>query len=131
MNLFVYLQNENGEKELVTPPLDGMILPGVTRDSILQLARQWAQFKVSERPIQMKEVTEAQRAGRLLEVFGAGTACVVTPVKNIAYNGEHFAVPLDPQDPKAQAGPLTKQFETAIMAIQYGEMEHPWSQVIA
>jgi len=49
MNLFVYWTNENGEKELVTPPLDGTILPGITRDSILNLAKSLGEFKVSER----------------------------------------------------------------------------------
>lgn len=49
MNLFVFWKNENGEDELITPPLDGTILPGITRDSILQLSRSLGEFKVSER----------------------------------------------------------------------------------
>jgi branched-chain amino acid aminotransferase len=49
MNLFVYWMNEHGEKELVTPPLDGTILPGITRDSILNLAKSIGGFKVTER----------------------------------------------------------------------------------
>lgn len=69
--------------ELVTPPLDGMILPGVTRDSVLTLARDHVSGKcklsglppdliVSERPVAMKEVKVAAANGRLLELFGAG-----------------------------------------------------------
>lgn len=69
--------------ELVTPPLDGMILPGVTRDSVLALAREHASGKtklanlaekliVSERSVTMKEVKAAAAAGRLVEMFGAG-----------------------------------------------------------
>ena len=69
--------------ELVTPPLDGMILPGVTRDSVLTLAREHASgiytvpglpqgITVSERPVTMKEVKEASESGRLVEMFGAG-----------------------------------------------------------
>ena len=49
MNFFVYWLNENGEKELITAELDGTILPGVTRDSILDLTRSWGEFKVTER----------------------------------------------------------------------------------
>lgn len=72
------------EYELVTPPLDGMILPGITRDSVLALARDHISGKnvlpnlpkhliVSERPVTMKEVKEASLAGDLVEMFGAGT----------------------------------------------------------
>ncbi|GLD74110.1 branched-chain-amino-acid aminotransferase, cytosolic-like isoform X1 [Lates japonicus] len=49
MNLFIYWTNDKGERELVTPPLDGIILPGVTRQSLLDLARTWGEFKVTER----------------------------------------------------------------------------------
>jgi len=49
MNLFVFWKNEDGIDELITPPLDGTILPGITRDSILTLAKSLKQFKVSER----------------------------------------------------------------------------------
>lgn len=65
MNMFVLLRNERGETELVTPPLDGTILPGVTRDSILQLARQWNEFRVSERSLPMRELIDALNAGRV------------------------------------------------------------------
>lgn len=69
--------------ELVTPPLDGMILPGVTRDSVLALARDHISGKarvpelteklvVSERPVTMKEVIQAGKEGRLVELFGTG-----------------------------------------------------------
>lgn len=57
MNLFVFLEHGNGQKELVTPPLDsGIILPGVTRRSIVELTQEWGDFKVSERKITMGEV---------------------------------------------------------------------------
>lgn len=84
MNLFVAIKNKDGKTELVTPPLDDMILPGVTRDSILALARDHISGKgridglpddlvVSERPMTMGEVKAAAESGNLLEVFGAGT----------------------------------------------------------
>ena len=83
MNLFVVFRQEDGSLELVTPPLDGMILPGVTRDSVLSLTRSHAagtlripkltsKLSVSERGVTMKEVCEAAQSGRLVEMFGAG-----------------------------------------------------------
>ncbi|CAG8521113.1 17114_t:CDS:2 [Funneliformis caledonium] len=130
MNCFVHLKNEQGEKELVTPPLDGTILAGVTRDSILSLARSWNEFKVSERKITMLEVIKAQEEGRLLEMFGAGTACIVSPIKGIHYRGRDFNVPLDPNDTSRAAGPITKRFADILMGIQYGEIPHEWSVIV-
>lgn len=57
-------------KELVTPELDGSILPGVTRDSILSLTRSWGEFKVSERKFTMKDLVKADKEGRIIEMFG-------------------------------------------------------------
>ncbi|KAI9321794.1 aminotransferase [Dichotomocladium elegans] len=130
MNLFILWKNTQGETELVTPPLDGSILPGVTRDSILSLARSWNEFKVSERKLTMPELRDAVKDGRVKEIFGAGTACIVSPVKLIEYMGEELHIPLDPSNPSSQAGPLTKRFNDAMMDIQYGDVEHPWSKVI-
>lgn len=70
MNCFIYWKNEQGETELVTPPLDGSILPGVTRDSILALTRQWGEFKVSERKVTMQDLLKADKDGRIIEMFG-------------------------------------------------------------
>uniref|UniRef100_A0A915J8B8 Branched-chain-amino-acid aminotransferase n=1 Tax=Romanomermis culicivorax TaxID=13658 RepID=A0A915J8B8_ROMCU len=65
MNIFVLLKNKNGETELVTPPLDsGLILHGITRRCLLELAREWKEFKVSERPITMKDITQALKEDR-------------------------------------------------------------------
>ena len=83
MNLFVVFRQGDGSLELVTPPLDGMILPGVTRDSVLSLARSHAagtlripkltsKLSVSERGVAMREVCEAVQSGRLVEMFGTG-----------------------------------------------------------
>ena len=86
MNLLIYWTNENGEEELVTPPIEqGVILPGVTRDSLLTLAREWNEFKVTERPVTMKELVDALDQGRVKEVFGAGTACVVCPAPGLFF----------------------------------------------
>lgn len=130
MNLFVLWKNESNELELVTPPLDGAILPGVTRDSILSLARGWNEFKVSERKMTMPELREAIKNNRVVEMFGAGTACIVSPIKTIEYLGEDLQIPLDPNDSSSQAGPYTKRFNNEIMDIQYGDKESDWSVVI-
>ena len=85
MNLFVFWKTRDGQLELVTPPLDGTILPGVTRDSILQLSREWKEFRVSERPVSIQELCEASDEGRIVEMFGSGTAAIVSPIKKIRY----------------------------------------------
>ena len=127
MNLFVCLKNkETGQKELVTAPLDGMILPGVTRDSVLGLAREklvpegWA---VSERKVTMPELAQAAEDGRLLEVFGTGTAVVVSPVRNIGYRGQLVNCGLKPGE---EAGEIAQKMKGWIEAIQYGDDVHPW-----
>ena len=80
---------------MVTPPLNGTILPGVTRDSILHLTRKLGEFKVSEREIHIEELVEHSKNGNLLEMFGAGTACVVSPVQLFSYGGEDYKVPIN------------------------------------
>ncbi|PIA12824.1 branched-chain-amino-acid aminotransferase [Coemansia reversa NRRL 1564] len=130
MNMFVFWRNESGEQELVTPPLDGTILPGITRDSILELTRNWGEFKVSERKINMKQIACASDEGRLLEVFGAGTACVVTPVSRIHFQGKDYEIPLNPSIPSAQAGPITARIYDTLFAVQYGETTSNWSVVV-
>ncbi|TPX31968.1 branched-chain-amino-acid transaminase [Synchytrium microbalum] len=130
MNFFAFLKGKDGQPELVTPPLDGTILPGVTRDSILSLARTWGEFKVSERPITMPELAGALKEGRVLECFGAGTAAIVSPIKNISYLGKDLKIPLDPKDSSAGIGPLAKRVADTIMGIQYGEIPHEWSVVV-
>jgi branched-chain amino acid aminotransferase len=125
MNFFVFWINEAGEKELVTAPLDGTILEGVTRQSILDLGREWKDFKVSERKFTMHDIVKASKEKRLLEAFGAGTAAVVSPVKQIHFDGVDYDIPVDAS---AGAGPLTKRFWNSLLDIQYGKAgDHPWS----
>ena len=128
MNLFVAVVDKNtGVKELITPPLDGTILEGVTRNSVLALAEErmvTEGWKVSERKIHMRELKEASAQGRLLEVFGSGTAAVVSPVRSIWWDGEEVNCGLSPDQ---QAGPVTQQMKDWIEGIQYGdEPGHPW-----
>uniref|UniRef100_A0A7S3DP61 Branched-chain-amino-acid aminotransferase n=1 Tax=Entomoneis paludosa TaxID=265537 RepID=A0A7S3DP61_9STRA len=124
MNVFFFMINkETKRKELVTAPLDrGDILPGVTRDSILHLARSWDEdMDVSERWLTMGELVEASKENRLIEAFGAGTAAVVTPISCIQYKGEDIKIPA--------TGDLTHRIWDEITSIQYGKIEGPegWS----
>ncbi|KAI0786007.1 branched-chain amino acid aminotransferase II [Abortiporus biennis] len=139
MNAFAVLKDANGVTELVTPPLDGVILPGVTRDSVLTLAREHAEgktlleglpepgkFKVSERPITMKEVKDASKQGRLVEFFGTGTAAVISPVDRIGYLGEDIHIPTGPDG----MGPVSRPVWKQLSGIQSGAIPHPWSVVV-
>ncbi|RAL06939.1 putative branched-chain amino acid aminotransferase [Aspergillus homomorphus CBS 101889] len=128
MNLFVVWVNpDTGRTELVTPPLDGTILPGVTRTSILELARERLSkegMDISERSITMKELANASREGRLSEVFGAGTAVVVSPVRSIQWNDQTIDCGLKKDE---EAGPVSLKVKKWIEEIQYGLVDHPWS----
>jgi len=131
MNLFVFWINEKGERELRTAPLDGTILPGVTRDSVLALTRTWGEFKVVEGSMNMRQLIKALEENRVLEIFGAGTAAVVSAVDKIAYKKVEYKVPLDKSDPKAAAGPLAVRLFNEITKIQYGEKQfRDWSKVL-
>ena len=80
MNLFVQFKDE-----IVTAPLGGTILAGVTRDSVITLLRDWG-YTVNERRYAFDEVLEAKKNGTLGEVFGTGTAAVISPVGEFGYN---------------------------------------------
>ena len=121
MNLFILLRGADGRNELVTPPLStGVILPGVTRRSIIELTQTWSDLKVSERKITMGEVMEAQKKGRLLEMFGSGTAAVVSPVGGLHYEGQlhKIATPADG---------LAVRILSAMSDIYYGKVASPWT----
>jgi branched-chain amino acid aminotransferase len=114
MNIMVKIDDE-----VITPPLaGGTILPGVTRDSTLTLLRDWG-IPVSERQIGIDEVVTAHRSGRLKEVWGTGTAAVISPVGELAYKGEKMAI----NDGKI--GALTQRLYDAIVGIQYGQAPDP------
>ena len=99
--------------EVITPPLAGTILAGVTRDSALALMRAWG-LRVSERPVTIDEVREAAARGTLDEMWGTGTAAVISPVGELAYQGRRIVIN------GGRIGPLTQRLYDAIVAIQYG-----------
>ncbi len=108
--------------ELVTPPLAGTILPGVTRDSVLAIARHWG-MKVSERRISIEEVMESARTGALQECFGTGTAAVISPVGAISYKGHE--VPVNGN----RTGPVAQKMYDFLTKLQMGEIEDPFGWV--
>lgn len=103
--------------ELITPSLErGAILAGITRLSVLELARDWG-MKVSEREISIDEVVESYKNGTLKEVFGTGTAAVISPVGLLHYKG------LDMVINNSEVGPVAQKFYDTITGIQYGEID--------
>lgn len=90
MNLF-FVFGSGGSARLVTPELSGSLLPGITRDSLLQLAVD-AGFSVEERKIDVEEWRKGVAAGEITEVFACGTAAVITPVSQVKYADGEFVV---------------------------------------
>jgi branched-chain amino acid aminotransferase len=111
MNIFFVINNE-----LITPELSGSILPGITRDSVLALAGQWG-MTVREQKIAIDDVLEAHRAGTLTEVFGSGTAAVISPVGELKYEDNILAIG------DGSVGPMAQKFFDAMTDIQYGRAE--------
>lgn len=120
MNIMVRIGDE-----VITPPLAGTILDGVTRNSALTLMRDWG-MKVSERAIGIDEVMRAGRDGTLKEMWGTGTAAVVSPVGTLGYKGEDVTINGD------ETGELTQRLYDAIVGIQYGRTNdpHDWTSVV-
>ncbi len=110
MNVFFVLKDE-----IVTPALDGSILGGCVRDSVLQLLRHKG-VKVSERRITIGELIERHNAGELLEAFGTGTAAVISPIGEIAFKGKSYAIN------KGEAGPVSRELFQTIAGIQRGAL---------
>ena len=117
MNIFFVIGDE-----VITSPLTGSILPGITRDSVLQILRTWG-LNVNERLLAIDEVVEAAQGGRLKEVFGTGTAAIISPVGEVHYKDRTFAVA------DGKTGPLSQKLYDHILAIQYGRQEDPYGWV--
>lgn len=121
MNIFVCLKNKSGELELVTPPISSeIILPGVTRRSIVEMVSGWDGITVSERRITMSEVMTALENEDLVEMFGSGTAAVVSPVGGLHYQGKMHKIPTPENG-------LASRVMGAMSDIYYGKSVHPWA----
>jgi branched-chain amino acid aminotransferase len=107
--------------ELITPSLDkGNILAGITRNSVLHLAKEFG-MKITERDILIDEIVEAHENGYLQEVFGTGTAAVISPVGLLHYKGKDMVI----NDMKI--GKYAQKFYDTITCIQYGEIEDKYN----
>ncbi|KAL8652264.1 MAG: hypothetical protein Q9210_002782 [Variospora velana] len=129
MNFFACVREKGtGRKMLWTAPLDGTILEGVTRESVLELARErlgkeegWV---IEEKDFTMRELAEAADEGRLMEAFGTGTAAVVSPVRMINWKGRDVQCGLKDGE---EAGEVAARMKEWIEEIMYGDVEHKWS----
>lgn len=121
MNIFFRFRDR-----VITPPLRGTILPGVTRDSILTLLAEQG-VECQQRPLPIDELIEGIESGELLEAFGAGTASVVIPVGRIGYRDRDYRIG------HGEAGELTAGLFRQLTAIQYGTAPdtHGWTRQVA
>lgn len=118
MNIFFKI---NGE--VVTPALNGSILEGITRNSILQLLKHW-NIPVTERRISMEEIYQAYRNGLLEEAFGTGTAAVISPIGEFLWQGEKAIIN------KGETGSLSQELYNTLTGIQSGTVEDPFGWVV-
>jgi branched-chain amino acid aminotransferase len=127
MSIFVFFENEKGHRELVTSPLNGLILPSVTRDSVLTLCRQWGEFEVSERPWTLHELLTALENHRVLEMFGCSTAQILTRIHKLVWKDQELEIPSLPYSPSANQETLMQKLFNQIVDIQHGYIPHDWS----
>ncbi len=106
---------------MVTPSLEGSILPGVTRDSVIQLFKAWG-VPIEERRISIDEVYAAAEQGTLEEVFGTGTAAVISPVGLLDWAGKKLVVNNN------EIGPMAQKLYDTITGVQSGKIadDHGW-----
>ncbi len=102
-------------KRVVTPPLTGSILPGVTRDSIITLAQDLG-YEVAETKIDVDEMLSDIESGRISEVFGCGTAAVIAPVGKFGFRDREYTIN------NYELGPVTVRLFEELTAIQYGRI---------
>ena len=112
--------------KLVTPPLRGTILPGVTRDSVLRLAKAMG-LECEERMIDIDEVIDGIQTNTLTEAFGCGTAVVITAVGSIGYRNQRYQIG------DGKIGSLSQKLYDTIVGIQRGEINdtYGWTRTIA
>ncbi len=114
MNIFFKIDGK-----VVTPMLNGSILPGVTRMSTIELCKSWG-YEVEERRISVDELIEAQKTGKLEEVFGTGTAAVISPVGKLRYVDDVMVIN------NGEIGELSQKLYDTMTGIQYGKLDDPF-----
>lgn len=110
MNIFFVIDGE-----LVTPELQGSILPGITRKSVIELAKSWG-MNVSEKRISIQEISDAYDNGKLEEVFGSGTAAVISPVGHLKWNDKVMEIN------GGKIGAFSQKVYDAMTGMQYGKL---------
>ncbi|KAI1270840.1 branched-chain-amino-acid aminotransferase [Xylaria sp. FL0933] len=129
-NFFVVWKTREGKTQIVTAPLDDrVILAGVTRRSVLELARDRLadEVEIVERKYTIDEVIEASAEGRLLESFASGTAYFVCPISLIHHRGRDIPIPAGKG---GEGAPITLRLKNWLIDIKYGKVEHPWGMVV-
>lgn len=111
MNIFFKIDGK-----IVTPMLNGSILPGITRDSVLQICHDWG-LPTEERRISVDELLEAQQSGKLEEVFGTGTAAVISPVGKLRYKDDVMVIG------DGKIGEISQKLYDTVTGIQLGKIE--------
>jgi branched-chain amino acid aminotransferase len=121
MNVFFVEKNL-----LLTPNLHGTTLPGITRDSVIQVARDLG-MQVLETPVNIDEAAAQIESGRITEVFACGTAAVVSGIKELRFESGRRLMIGD-----GTAGEVTRTLNTTLLGIQFGRVEdrHGWVQLV-
>jgi branched-chain amino acid aminotransferase len=120
MNIFFVYKDK-----LVTSILNNSILPGITRDSVLKLARYWG-LEAVEKKLDIHQVIDDLKAGEITEIFGSGTAAVISPVGLLATTEEEFVV----GESRDTVGALTQRFYDQLTGIQRGKVKDAFGWVV-
>ena len=118
MNVFFKIDGK-----IVTPSLQGSILPGVTRDSVIQVAKDWG-MEVEERKISVDELYQAHADGKLEEAFGSGTAAVISPIGEFNWAGKSITIA------GGEIGPFAQKLYDEITGIQYGTVADRFGWIV-
>jgi branched-chain amino acid aminotransferase len=121
MNLF-FVHGSGQEARIVTPPLTGTLLPGITRDSLLTLAPDLG-IPASEEPISVEQWRAGCESGEISEVFACGTAAVITPVAEVKGTTGGWRIG------DGKAGPVTMRLREQLLGIQFGRLPDPYGWV--
>ncbi len=125
-NLFFIIENEKGKLEIITPPLDGSILPGITRDSVIQLAHEAVGLPVIQRDFTLTELMNLHSQKRVKEIFVCGTASVICEVMSLEIRGQVYKMDY----PANRQQLFCQKIKKLLTDIQFGRVAHPFSHLI-
>ncbi|MFC4387573.1 branched-chain amino acid aminotransferase [Gracilibacillus marinus] len=118
MNVFFKIDGK-----VITPQLNGSILEGVTRNSVIEMLKHW-DIPVVERKISMQEIYNAYESGKLEEAFGSGTAAVISPIGELAWGEKKIYIN------NGETGELSHKLYDTLTGIQYGKVEDPFGWIV-